>query len=134
MRAWKEIAEEAVLIVGHLAHTAARMLTGKNMVLERSLKKVQGIAKQSIDRLPAIWNEGYMAGKKDALKSREEGSGPSSATDWHGGNEIIQEHWQELVWQAYWFLSAQPNEDLFWKVAVSGSSGLAVQVVERLSR
>jgi len=51
------------------------------------------------------------------------------STDWHG--DVIQEHWQELVWQAHWFLSAMPDEDLFWNVAISGPFGLAVQVVER---
>lgn len=62
-------------------------------------------------------------------------------TDWHGGNEIIPERWQELVWQAYWFLSVAPptacdpdNEDLYWRVAISGHSGLAVQAVARLEK
>lgn len=71
----------------------------------------------------------------DCHKKPAEGS--KSAIGWHGGNEIIQEHWQELVWQAYWFLSvvnSLTDEELFWNVALSGPSGLAVQVVERLSR
>lgn len=63
-------------------------------------------------------------------------------TDWHGGNEIILEHWQELVWQAYWFLSVVPattlkivdDNDLYWRVATSGYSGLAVQTVESFER
>lgn len=59
--------------------------------------------------------------------------------DWHGGNNIMPEHWQELVWQAHWFVLVVPptrldpyaKEDLYWKVAISGYSGMAVQVVTR---